>query len=68
MLHVNIMRQRGQRFPPSIQARKAAAITRYLGLGRSLDFHSRASDQFSQYGCKRASWRPGPSTHLEESR
>lgn len=47
----------GQRFPATVESKRAVALPRYFGYGRGLTFYTWTSDQFSQYGSK-----PIPST------
>jgi TnpA family transposase len=47
----------GQRFPATVESKRAVALPRYFGYGQGLTFYTWTSDQFSQYGSK-----PIPST------
>ncbi len=47
----------GQRFPATVESKRAVALPRYFGYGRGMTFYTWTSDQFSQYGSK-----PIPST------
>jgi TnpA family transposase len=47
----------GQRFPATVESKRAVALPRYFGYGQGMTFYTWTSAQFSQYGSK-----PIPST------